>query len=151
MHCYWLIYFVYLSNYNTQTVAAIFLNCREFLNCLRSVGTIVVTSKTSISNSSQHPLFFAVLMYSFGGPPQIFQVQVKILTIQPEFPEYLSISYDYGASNLDKDFHFLYYCWPESLNDGNIFKNLNNSIIVFSCFLSPGIYLFLFGSCKDKC
>ena len=41
-------------------------------------------------------------MYSlYGQPPQIFQVQAKILAIQPVFLDYLSASYDYAARNLD--------------------------------------------------
>ena len=29
-------------------------------------------------------------------PPQIFQVQAKISTVRPVFPDYLSVSYNYG-------------------------------------------------------
>ena len=30
-------------------------------------------------------------------PPQKFQVQAKISTIRPVFPDYLSVSYDYDS------------------------------------------------------
>ena len=33
-------------------------------------------------------------------PPQIFQVQAKISTVRPVFPDYLSISYDYDYIEL---------------------------------------------------
>ena len=32
-------------------------------------------------------------------PPQIFQAQAKISTVPPVFPDYLSVSYDYGLIN----------------------------------------------------
>ena len=35
-------------------------------------------------------------------PPQIFQVQAKIAIIRSVFSEYFSVSYDYGARNLDE-------------------------------------------------
>ena len=59
-------------------------------------------------------------------PPEIFQVQAKVSTIRPVFPDYLSVTYDCGARNLDEYFHFLKYCWSEVQNEGNINKNLND-------------------------
>ena len=42
------------------------------------------------------------------------------------FPDYLSVSYDYGARTLlDEYFHF-YSIGPKVQNKGNIYKNLNN-------------------------
>ena len=32
------------------------------------------------------------------SPPQVFQVQAKILTVRPVFPDYLSVSYGYGEN-----------------------------------------------------
>ena len=39
-------------------------------------------------------------------PPQIFQVQAKISTVRSVFPDYLSVSYDYGyhCSNDDNKY-----------------------------------------------
>ena len=36
----------------------------------------------------------------------MFQVQEKISTNTTAFPDHLSVSYDYGARNLDEYFHF---------------------------------------------
>ena len=33
-------------------------------------------------------------------PPQTFQVEVKISTVRPAFPDYLSVSYDYCQGRL---------------------------------------------------
>ena len=49
-------------------------------------------------------------------PPQIFQVQ-----IQPVFPDHLSVSYDYGARNLDEYFHFYTIAGQKFKFEGNIF------------------------------
>ena len=38
-------------------------------------------------------------------PPQILQVQGKMSTVQPVFPDYLSVSYDYALCE-DFTFHF---------------------------------------------
>ena len=44
IRCYWFINFGYSENYNTQKAfVIIFLICSDLLNCLRSVGTIVIT------------------------------------------------------------------------------------------------------------
>ena len=83
-----LIYIFWLSaNHSTQGGFVIFfLICSDFLNCLRSVGTIVqqnvakTTSKSfSLSNSSQKPPFFTVLMYSLYGHPQVIICSIKLL------------------------------------------------------------------------
>ena len=80
--------------------------CSDFLNCLRSVYTIVLTIKKRKAKpvSKQSPLrkfsLKAAIFCCFDvrplKPPQKFQVQAKISTIPPVFPDYLSISYDYG-------------------------------------------------------
>ena len=45
IHCYWLIYFGYLTNNNTRGAFVItFLICSDLLNCLRRVDTIVITT-----------------------------------------------------------------------------------------------------------
>ena len=36
-------------------------------------------------------------------PSQIFKVQTKISTVRPVFPDYLSVSYDYGISKYSID------------------------------------------------
>ena len=51
--------------------------------------------------SKQKLPFFTLLMYSLYGCPR-FQVQTKISTIQPVFPEYFSISYEYDKNELSK-------------------------------------------------
>ena len=35
-------------------------------------------------------------------PTQIFKVQAKLSTVRPVFPDYLSVSYDYGKTHLSK-------------------------------------------------
>ena len=56
----------------------------------------------------------------------MFQVQAKILTNTIVFPDYLSVSFDYSARNLDKYFHFYNIAGLIVQNEGNIDKNLNN-------------------------
>ena len=59
-----------------------------------------------LSNSSQKLPFFAVLVYSLYGHPKYFKFKRKYQQIRPVFPDHLSVSYDYGARNLDEYFHF---------------------------------------------
>ena len=49
----------------------------------------------SLGNSSQKPLFFAVLMYSLYSHPRYLKFN-GLSTTWPVFPDNLSISYDYG-------------------------------------------------------
>ena len=53
-----------------------------------------------LSNSWQKSPFFAVLMYALYNQPRLFQVQAKISIVQPVFPEYLFVSYDYGFDDV---------------------------------------------------
>ena len=46
-------------------------------------------------------------MYSLYGHPKYFTFKPKYQQIGPVFPDYLSVSYDYGAKNLDEYFHLL--------------------------------------------
>ena len=85
---------------------AIIFICSGSLNCLRSVCTIVITTKKRKAKpvSKQSPLrkfslkaaIFCCSDVCPVKPPQKFQVQAKISTIRPVFPDYLSISYDCG-------------------------------------------------------
>ena len=43
-------------------------------------------------------------MYSLYGHPRYFKFKWKYQ--QPVFPDHFSVSYDYGARNLDEYFHF---------------------------------------------
>ena len=81
----------------------IFFICSDLLNCLRSVGTLVITTESDQNSLkvifterflTKGSIFWCFDVFSVW-PPQIFQVQAKISTIQPLFPDYLSISYDY--------------------------------------------------------
>ena len=98
--------------------------CANLLNCLRSVGTKVVTTEIGqnslkvifIKQFLTKPTIFCCFDVFFVRPPQICQVQVKISTMQPLFPDYFSVSYDYGAINVDEYFHFWWFCWPKVQN-----------------------------------
>ena len=46
---------------------------------------------------------FSVQIFHLIDPPQVFQVQAKILTIKLVFPEYLSVSYDYALTIIQKE------------------------------------------------
>ena len=51
-------------------------------------------------------------------------INAKSQQIGPVFPDYLSVSDDYLARNLDEYMlSFLKYCWPKVQNEGNIKKN----------------------------
>ena len=98
--------------------------CANLLNCLRSVSTKVVTTEIGqnslevifIKQFLTKPTIFCCFDVFFVRPPQICQVQVKISTIQTVFPDYFSVSYDYGAINVDEYFHFWWFCWPKVQN-----------------------------------
>ena len=62
-------------------------NNRKWLNSLKIFFTKQLLTKSTISRCFH--------VYSVQ-PPQIFQVQVKISTVQPMFPDYLTVCYDYG-------------------------------------------------------
>ena len=67
-----MICFGYATNYNTQRAfAIIFLICSDLLNCLRSTGTIVVTTESVFTmkffTETVKAAIFAVLMYSLYG------------------------------------------------------------------------------------
>ena len=42
------------------------------------------------------------------------------------FPDYLSVSYDYGSRNLDEDFHFYSIAGPKFKMKEIFLKGLNN-------------------------
>ena len=82
----------------------LFLICTNLLNCLRSLGTMVIATESgqnSLKVILTKQYFTKVAIFCCFGvrsvrPPQIFQVQAKISTVRPIFPDYLSISYDFG-------------------------------------------------------
>ena len=80
--------------------AAIFWTALEALAPWSQQQNMAKTTSTSLSliNSSQKSSFFCCFDVCSVRPPQIFQVQVKISTVRPVFPDYLSVSYDYGYS-----------------------------------------------------
>ena len=84
----------------------IFLIWSDLLNCLRRVGTIVVTTESGLNSLKVifTTKYFtetlkAAISRCFDVFPvrasQKFQVQVKMSTLWPVFPDYLSVSYDY--------------------------------------------------------
>ena len=93
--------FGYSANYKTQGVFVIlFLICSNFLNILRSLGTMVI-----ITESGQNRLkviftdqfvpkvaIFRCFDVCSVWPPQIFKVQAKISTVRPVLPAYLPVS-----------------------------------------------------------
>ena len=71
----------------------LFLICSHLLNRLTNVDTIslkVIFTKATI---------FRCFDLCSVRPPQIFQIQAKIWTIRPVFPDYLSVSNGYGFRN----------------------------------------------------
>ena len=95
------------ANYNRQEAfAIIFLICGNFLNCLRRVGTIAVTTESDLNNlkviSTKKFFIETVKAATFRfldlftvRPPQKFQVPAKITTMHPVFSHYLSASYEH--------------------------------------------------------
>ena len=80
-------------------------------------------------------------MYSLYGRPRYFKFKQKYQQIRPAFPDYLSVSYEYGARNLDKYFHFYGIAGPKVQDEGNIYKNVNNCMpqLFISCFVAKKI------------
>ena len=69
----WYVYFWYSVNYNTcQAFLTHFLICSDLLNCLRSVGIIVITTESGLNRIKviftkpflRKPHFFAVFLYT---------------------------------------------------------------------------------------
>ena len=58
----------------------------------------------------------------------------------PVFPDHLSVSYDYGAWNLDEYFHF-YSIAGQKFKMKEILKKIKQlrAIIVYSCFVAMEI------------
>ena len=102
-----MIYFGYLANYNKRAAFAThFLICSDLLDCLRSVGTMVITTESSWNSLKiifTKQSFTKVTIFCYFDvcsvrPPKIFHIQGKISTVQSVFPDYLSLSYDYDIS-----------------------------------------------------
>ena len=79
-----------------------------------------------LSSSSQKLLFFTVLLYSLYGHPKYSKLKRKYQKIRLEFPDYLSVSYDYDSRNVDEYVHFYGTAGQNVKNEGNIYKNLDN-------------------------
>ena len=68
-----------------RSICDTFLICSDLLNCLRSVGIMAKQQKVakaasksfSLSNFSQRPPFFAVLMYALYGQPRYLKFKRK--------------------------------------------------------------------------
>ena len=79
-----------------KAFAILSLTCSDLLNCLRTLGTMVITIKSGSSSLK------VTILYCFDvcsvQPPKIFQVLAKVSTEQPVFPDYLSVSYDYDPT-----------------------------------------------------
>ena len=126
------------------------------MNCLRSVLTIaklvakIASKPFSLTNSWQKPPIFRCFDVFSVRSLEIFQVQAKLSTIRPVFPDYLSISYDYGAVMIIfwgfQDF-LIYmaksFWWL--LNSPNLifqlfFCKINvNKVLKYSCFIMQKI------------
>ena len=85
----------------------LFLICSDLLNFLRSLGTLVIKTESGYTLKvifTEQFLAKVAIFRCFDvcsvRPPQIFQVQAKISTVRPVFPDYLSVSYDYGITKL---------------------------------------------------
>ena len=95
------------ANCRTQEeFAIIILICIDFLNSLRSLDTIFITTENCLNSLKviftkkfqTETAIFCCFHISFVRPSQIFHVQAKISTICPVFLGYLSASYDYGQT-----------------------------------------------------
>ena len=120
MNSYWLLYLDYLAYYNTRRAfVIIFLICSDLLNCLRSVGTIVITTESGLNSLKviftkqflTKTTIFRCFDVFFVRPPQIFQVQAKISTIRPVCQDCLSdyaLTYDLNnfKSRLTDTFYY---------------------------------------------
>ena len=88
-HCYWLKYFGYSVNYNTRgAFMIIFLICSNLMNCLRSVGTRAITTESGWNSLK------VVFTKQFITKATIFWCFIN--RTRSVFPDYLSVSYDYG-------------------------------------------------------
>ena len=87
----------------------IFLIYSDLLNYLRSVGTVVITTENSLKVIfteqflTKATIFCCLNVFSVR-PLQIFQVQSKISTMRPVFPDYFSVFYEYA----DIKFYYFY-------------------------------------------
>ena len=104
-----------ISNKQVKLLNMFFHRCRYKISCFSELAynssvpvLIFWTASKSfpLSNPSQKLPFFAVLVYSLYGHPKYFKFKRKYQQIRPMFPDHLSVSYDYGARNLDEYFHF---------------------------------------------
>ena len=62
-------------------------------------------------------------MYSLNGRPNYFKFKRRYQQIRPVFLDHLSVSYDYGARNLDEYFHF-YSIAGQKFKMKEIFKKI---------------------------
>ena len=82
------------------------LICCDLLNCLRTLGTMVITTDSGWNSLNviftKQFLTKVAIFHCFDvcsvRPPQIFQVQGKTSTVRSVLPDYLSVSYDYGLA-----------------------------------------------------
>ena len=110
--------------------------CTNPLNCLRNIGTIVITQKLtktasnsfSLSNSSQKLPFFCCFDVFTLWPAKCFKFKRKYQQIQPAVPNHHPVSYDYGARDLVDYFHFYSIVGQKFKMQKELFikKNLNN-------------------------
>ena len=98
-------FFGYSGNCNTRRAfVIIFLISKNLLNYLKMCWHHSHDDRKWLKQPQSHfhwaiphkaTIFRCFDLFSVR-PPQIFQVQAKTSTIQPIFPDYLSVSYDYG-------------------------------------------------------
>ena len=67
-------------------------------------------------------------MYFLYNHPRYFKFKQKYQQIRPVFPDYLSVSYDYGARNLDEYFHFYSIAGQKFTMKEIFLKYLNNCV-----------------------
>ena len=100
------IHWYILAIQQTKSICDNLFDLQRSSELLRSVGTIVITTE-SRKNSlkaifTKQSLKKATIFSCFDvypvRSPHIFQIQVKISTIRPVFPDY-SVSYDYAGKN----------------------------------------------------
>ena len=65
-------------------------------------------------------------MYFLYNYPKYFMFKKKYQQMRSVFPDYLSVSYNYGASNLDKYFHFYSIAGQKFKMKKIFFKHLKN-------------------------
>ena len=79
--------------------------CVNLLNCIRSIGTIVITTEIGLNSLE------VIFTKQFLTKAKIFQVYIKTPNISSSsqninkqdlcFPDYLSVSFDYVSRNLN--------------------------------------------------